>query len=55
MLEQLLAQRRRQVGLGIEEQRRDVVLQRTAAPALIVEEIRAAADQHHIARLEVAI
>ena len=40
MIEQLLAQLRRQIGLGVVEQRSDVILQRALAPSLIVEKIR---------------
>ena len=40
VIEQLLAQLRRQVGLGVEQQRRDVILQRAFAPALVVEKER---------------
>ena len=38
VVEQLLAQRRRQIGLAVVEQRRDVVLQRAFAAALVIEE-----------------
>ena len=52
VVEQLLAQRRRQIGLAVVEQRRDVVLQRAFAPALVVEEPRLAVAQHHVAAIE---
>ncbi len=38
MIEKLLAQLRRQIGFGVIEKGSDVVLQRPAASALIVEE-----------------
>ena len=55
VVEQLLAQLRRQISLAIVEQRSNVVLQRAFASALVVEKKRLAAAQHHIARLEVAV
>ena len=55
MVEKLLAQRRRQVGLAVVEQRRDVVLQRALAPALVIEEKRLPVAQHHVAALKIAI
>ena len=38
MIEQLLAQFRRQIGLGIVQKRSDVVLQRAFAAALVIQE-----------------
>ena len=55
VVEQLLAQFRRQVGLGVVEKRGDVVLQRAFASALVVDEIGLAVAQHDVARLKVAI
>ena len=55
MIEQLLAQLRRQIGLGVVQKRSNVILQRALAPALIVEEKRLAVAQHDVARLEVPI
>ena len=55
MIEQLLAQVRRQVGLGVVQKRSDIVLQRAFAAALIVEEKRLAVAQHDVAGLEIAI
>src|SRR6266481_8327493 len=59
MIEQLLAQIRGQVGLGVIQKRSNIVLQRTFAAALIVEEkglvfVQNFA-QHDVAGLEVAI
>ena len=55
MVEQLLAQSRRQIGFAVVEQRGDVVVQRAFAAALVVEKPRAAVAQHHVARLKIAI
>src|SRR5579859_7999528 len=55
VVEQVLAQRRRQIGLGVIKQGSDVILQRSLAAALVVEKERLALAQHHIARLKVAI
>jgi len=55
VVEQLLAQLRRQVGLAVEEQGGDVVMQRAFAAALVVEEVWLAVDEHHVARLEIPI
>src|SRR5208283_1364774 len=55
VLQKLLAQRRRQVGFAVVEQRRNVVLQSALASALVVEKPRLALAQHHVARLEIAI
>src|ERR1700687_1360595 len=59
MIEQLLAQIRGQVGLGIVQKRSDIVLQRAFAASLIVEEewlvfVQHFA-QHAVAGLEIAI
>src|SRR5271165_414151 len=55
VIEQLLAERGRQVRLGVEEQGSDVVLQRAFAAALVVQEKWRAVAQHDVARLEIAI
>src|SRR2546428_9690735 len=55
VIEQLLAQLRRQIGLGVIQERSDVVLQRALAAALIVEKKWLAVAQHDVARLEIAI
>ena len=55
MIEQLLPQFRRQIGLRVVEKRRDVVLQCAFASALIVQEVRLPVAQHDVARLEIAI
>src|SRR4029077_11670783 len=55
MREQFLAQLRRQVRLGIEQKRGDVVLQRALPPALIVHKERIAAAQQNISRLKIAV
>ena len=56
MIEQLLAQIRRQVGLGVIQKRRNIVLQRTFAATLIVQKERLRRScQHNVARLEIAI
>src|ERR1035437_2007112 len=55
VVEQLLTQLRRQIGFAVVEQGGNVVLQRAFAAALIVQKIRLAVAQHHIARLKVAI
>ena len=55
MFEQLLAQFRRQVGLGIVQKRSDVVLQRPFAAALIIHKIGIAVAQHHVPGLEIPV
>ena len=55
MIEQLLAQFRRQISLGVVQERSNVVLQRALAAALIVEEEWLAVTQHDVAGLEIAI
>src|SRR5216684_2208959 len=54
-IEQLLAQLRRQIGLGIVEQGSDVVLKRPLASALIVEKKRLPVNEHDVAGLEIAV
>src|SRR5208337_152073 len=59
MIEQLLAQVRGQVGLGVVQKRSDIVLQRAFASALIVQKkwlvLVQNFAQHDVARLEIAI
>ena len=55
VIEQLLAQFRRQIGFGVVQERSDVVLQRAFAAALVVEEKWLAVAPHDVARLEIAI
>src|SRR5271170_2527058 len=59
MLEQLLAQIRRQVGLGIVQKRSDVVLERAFAATLVVQKKRLLFTQyfaqHDVAGLEIPI
>src|SRR3954471_165878 len=55
MIQQLLAQRGREISLGIVEQRSYVVLQSALASALIVDEIRLAVAQHDVSGLKVAV
>ena len=55
MVEQLLAQSGRQIGLAVVEQRGNVVVQRAFAATLVVEKPRTAIAQHHVARLKIAI
>ena len=55
MIEQLQAQRGWEVGLGVEQNRGDVILQCAFASALVIDEERRAVPQHDVARLEVAI
>src|SRR6202021_1082772 len=55
MIEQLLAQIGRQVGLGVKQKRGNIVLQRAFAAALIVEKKGKAITQHDVAGLEIAI
>jgi hypothetical protein len=45
VVEQLLAQFRRQIGFAVVEKRGDVVLQRAFAAALVVDEVGLAAAQ----------
>src|SRR6185437_16911698 len=52
IIEQLLPQRGRQIGLAVEEQRSNVILQRAPSPALIIEKPRLSAAQHDVARLK---
>src|SRR5229473_4580146 len=55
MIEELLAQIGREVGLGVVQERSDVVLQSAFAAALVVDEKGIAVAQHDVAGLEVAI
>ena len=55
VVEQFLAQLRRQIGLAIVEERGDVVLQRAFAAALVVKKKWLPVAQHHIARLKIPI
>jgi len=55
MIEQLLPQFGRKIGLGIVQKRGDVILQRSLAPALVIEEIRLSVAEHDVARLEIAV
>src|SRR5438270_917045 len=55
VIEKPLAKIGREVGLGVEEKRGDVVLQGAFAAALIVNEIGQAVAQHDVARLKIAI
>src|SRR6266446_5980816 len=55
VIEELLAELGREVGLGIVQERGDVVLQSAFTPALIVDKKRIAAAQQDVAGLEVAV
>src|ERR1700676_2582926 len=55
MIEKFLPQLRRQVGFGIEEKRRNVILQRALASALVIHEIGLSITQHNVSGLKVAI
>src|SRR6266851_325180 len=55
VIEELLAQIGREVGLGVVQERSDVVLEGTFAAALIVNEEGVAVAQHDVAGLEVAV
>ena len=55
MIQQTLPQFRRQIGLRIIKQRRDVILQGAFTPALIIDEERLPVLEHDVARLKVAI
>src|ERR1700726_4525269 len=55
MIEKFLPQLGRQVGLGVEQKRRDVVLQGALAPALVVHKIGLAIAQHNVSGLKVTI
>src|SRR5260370_13233102 len=55
MIEELLAQIGRELGLGIVQKRSDVVLEGTSAATLIVNEEGVAVAQHDVAGLEVAV
>src|SRR5438045_4988325 len=55
IVQQLLAKLRRKVGLGVVQQRSNVILQRALAPALIIDEERPAVAQQDVARLKITI
>src|SRR5256885_1856634 len=55
VIEKLLAEFGREVGLCVEEERGQVVLECAFATALIVEKIRFAVAKHDVAGLEVAV
>src|SRR5579862_8938703 len=55
MIQQLLAEFRRQVCLGIEQERGNVILQRTLASALVVHKIGLPIAQHDVSGLKVTI
>src|SRR5208337_419327 len=55
IVEELLAKLGREIGLGVKQQRGDVVLQRAFAAALIIHKERLAIAQHYIARLKIAV
>ena len=55
IVEELLAEAGREVGLGVEEKRGEVVLQSAFAAALVVDEEGLAVSQHDVAGLEVAV
>ena len=55
VIEKLLAEFGREIGLGVEEKRGQVVLECAFAAALIVEKIGFAVAKHDVAGLEVAI
>src|ERR1700693_3133835 len=54
-LQELLTNFRRQIRLGIKQQRRNVVLQRPFASTLIIHKRWLAISQHDVSRLEIAI
>src|SRR5579885_912877 len=55
MFQQVLANRGRQVRLGVKQKRRDIVLQSALSSALIVDEVRSAPVQHDVARLKIPV
>src|SRR5262249_54954402 len=55
VVQQVLAQRRRQIGLGVIKKGSDVIMQRSFASPLVVEKEWLAFAQHYVARLEIAI
>src|SRR5258706_9932114 len=55
VIEELLAQIGREVGLGVVQERSDVVLQSAFAATLVVDEKRIAVAQHDVAGLEVTV
>ena len=55
VIEQLLAQFRRQIGLRVIQKRSNVILQRAFAAALIIQKEWMAVAQHDVARLKIPI
>src|SRR5437016_1703270 len=55
IIEKVVTEFGREVGLGVEEQRSEVVLQGACTAALVVDEIRLAVAQHDVARLKVTV
>src|ERR1700730_1944635 len=55
MIEQVLANLRRQIGLSVEQKRSNIVLQRTFAAALIIHKEGLAVAQHDIPRLKIPV
>src|SRR5205823_11268595 len=55
MIQQLQAQLRRQVSLGIVQKRGDIVLQRAPSAALVIHKKWLALPQHHVPGLEITI
>src|SRR5262252_4103649 len=55
IVQQLLSKGRTEIRLGVIEERGDVVLERTFAPSLVIDEKRPASVQHDIPRLKIAI
>src|SRR5713226_7471468 len=55
VIEQLLAQLRRQISFGIVQKRSRVVLQRAFAASLVIHKKRFTGAQHDVARLEITI
>src|SRR5260370_15858399 len=55
VIEQILAHFRWQISLGIKQQRRNVILQRAFARALVINEKRLAVTQQNVARLKIPV
>src|SRR5437763_6651992 len=55
VVEQLLPQLRWQIGLGIEQKRSNVILQRAFASALVIHKKGAPVAQQNVSRLEIAV
>src|SRR5947209_936861 len=55
MIQQVLPQARRQIGLRVKQQRGNIILERAFAAALIIQEERLTIPQHDIPRLKVSI